>query len=62
VRETGVAHEKRFHVQVIFDNEPIGEGQGRSKKEAEQDAAKDALGVIERFKRARAEGHHPFTT
>ena len=61
VRETGVAHEKRFQVQVVFDNEPIGEGQGRSKKEAEQDAARDALGVIERFKRARAEGHHPFS-
>jgi ribonuclease-3 len=61
VRETGVAHEKRFQVQVVFDNEPIGEGQGRSKKEAEQDAARDALGVIDRFKRAREEGHDPFS-
>jgi len=61
VRESGVAHEKRFHVQVIFENEPIGEGEGRSKKEAEQDAAKDALAVIDRFRRARAEGHHPFS-
>jgi len=59
-RESGVAHEKRFHVQVIFENETIGEGEGRSKKEAEQDAARDALGVIERFRRAREEGHHPF--
>ncbi len=60
VRETGVAHEKRFHVQVIFENEPIGEGQGRSKKEAEQDAARDALGVIDRFRRAKEETHNPF--
>jgi len=61
VRESGVAHEKRFHVQVIFDNEPIGEGEGRSKKEAEQDAARDALGVIDRFRRSREEGHNPFS-
>ncbi|MDR3689892.1 MAG: ribonuclease III [Fimbriimonas sp.] len=61
VRETGVAHEKRFQVQVVFDNETIGEGEGRSKKEAEQDAARDALGVIDRFKRARAEAQHPFS-
>jgi ribonuclease-3 len=61
VRESGVAHEKRFHVQVVFENEPIGEGEGRSKKEAEQDAARDALGVIDRFRRARAEAQNPFT-
>jgi dsRNA-specific ribonuclease len=46
---------------VIFENEPIGEGEGRSKKEAEQDAARDALGVIDRFRRARAEAQHPFS-
>lgn len=63
VRETGVAHEKRFHVQVIFENEPIGEGQGRSKKEAEQEAARDALAVIDRYRRARADRPpSPFST
>lgn len=51
--EQGFAHEKRFIVQVLFDNEVIGEGTGRSKKEAEQFAAKDALELIERAKRAR---------
>jgi ribonuclease III len=53
VRESGFAHEKRFHVQVVFDDEVIGEGAGRSKKEAEQDAARDALEVIQRAKRLR---------
>ncbi|MCH7903520.1 MAG: ribonuclease III [Armatimonadetes bacterium] len=46
-------HERRFNIQVLFDNEVMGEGFGRSKKEAEQAAAKDALEVIERARRAR---------
>jgi ribonuclease III len=61
VKEAGVAHERRFHVQVLFDAEVMGEGVGRSKKEAEQAAASDALGVIERAKRAREMAHDPFT-
>ncbi|MGV3614540.1 MAG: ribonuclease III [Fimbriimonas sp.] len=52
-KESGFAHERRFHVEVIFDEEVLGEGSGRSKKEAEQDAARDALAVIERNRRAR---------
>lgn len=51
--ETGLSHEKRFTVQVLFDNEIMGEGWGRSKKEAEQCAAKDALEVINRARKAR---------
>ncbi|HRF58760.1 MAG TPA: ribonuclease III [Fimbriimonadaceae bacterium] len=53
VRETGHAHEKRFLVQVLFDGEVLGEGTGRSKKEAEQSAAQEALDMIERNRRAR---------
>ncbi|CAN5524303.1 ribonuclease III [soil metagenome] len=53
VRESGFAHEKRCEVQVVFDDEVIGEGKGRSKKEAEQEAAKDALEVIDRARRSR---------
>lgn len=53
VRESGYAHERRFYVEVIFDGEVLGEGTGRSKKEAEQDAARDALGVIERNRKDR---------
>ena len=51
--EHGMAHERRFSVQVWFDNEPMGEGTGRSKKEAEQSAAKDALEIIDRAKNSR---------
>ena len=40
VRESGHAHEKRFTVQVVFDDQVLGEGVGRSKKEAEQAAAR----------------------
>jgi ribonuclease-3 len=52
-RESGSEHERRFMVSVLLDNEVLGEGSGRSKKDAEQSAAKDALEVIERAQRAR---------
>ena len=52
-RESGNEHERRFTVSVLLDNEVLGEGTGRSKKDAEQSAAKDALEVIERAQRAR---------
>ncbi|HTQ09399.1 MAG TPA: ribonuclease III, partial [Fimbriimonadaceae bacterium] len=55
VRESGVAHERRFFVQVLFDDEVMGEGAGRSKKEAEQSAANDALQLIERAGRSRSQ-------
>lgn len=55
VREYGVSHDRRFLVQVVFDDEVMGEGEGRSKKEAEQAAAQDALELIERAQRARAQ-------
>lgn len=60
--ESGSAHDRRFLVHVVFDDQVIGEGRGRSKKEAEQDAARDALQVIERHRRARefAEVSGPF--
>jgi len=52
-KESGMSHDRRFTVQVLFDNEIMGEGSGRSKKEGEQAAARDALEVIERAQRAR---------
>jgi ribonuclease III len=52
-KEQGYAHEKRFCVEVLFDNEVMGEGVGRSKKEAEQLAAQDAIQLIERARRAK---------
>jgi ribonuclease-3 len=54
VREAGVPHDKKFTVQVVFDDEVMAEGAGRSKKEAEQAAAQVALEMIERSRRARA--------
>lgn len=41
--ESGPDHDKTFTAQVLVGNEPYGEGTGRSKKEAEQNAAKDAI-------------------
>lgn len=50
--ESGVAHNRRFRVEVLFDNEVMGVGEGRSKKEGEQAAAQDALAIIERAQAA----------
>ncbi|HRK21179.1 MAG TPA: ribonuclease III [Fimbriimonadaceae bacterium] len=60
VGEQGSAHDRRFYVQVLFDDEVMGEGRGRSKKEAEQEAARDALELIERHSRAREAAMHPY--
>ena len=43
VEETGPAHDKTFTVDVIVDGIKFGSGIGKSKKEAEQNAAKDAI-------------------
>lgn len=44
--ETGPAHEKTFTVQAVLSNNVVGEGTGQSKKEAEQNAAKEALALF----------------
>lgn len=43
IRETGPSHDKEFEVNVIVENIIYGTGIGKTKKEAEQNAAKDAL-------------------
>lgn len=43
IKEEGPAHDKSFTVEVIIDNIVYGTGVGGSKKEAEQEAAKNAL-------------------
>ena len=43
VKEEGPAHDKVFTVEVRIDNITYGKGVGKSKKEAEQNAAKKAL-------------------
>ena len=41
--ESGPDHDKQFAVDVLLNGEVIGSGSGRSKKRAEQDAARVAL-------------------
>ncbi len=43
VRETGPDHQKIFEVELSLQGKIVGIGSGRSKKEAEQQAAKQAL-------------------
>jgi ribonuclease III len=43
VEESGPAHNKRFVVDVLIHNEVVGTGTGKSKKEAQQQAARMAL-------------------
>lgn len=57
--EDGFKHERRFTVEATLDNEVLGVGSGRSKKDAEQAAAQDALDIIARSQRARKEAHQP---
>ena len=40
--ERGPDHDKEFEAEVILTEQPVGSGWGRSKKEAEQAAAKEA--------------------
>ena len=44
--ESGPDHNKQFTVQVLLNSNVIGEGTGRSKKTAEQLAAKEALSLM----------------
>lgn len=46
VEENGPAHDRTFKVQVMIDNIVYGIGIANSKKEAEQLAAKEALGKL----------------
>lgn len=43
LRESGPDHDKHFTVAVTVGNTSYGEGEGKSKQDAEQAAAKDAL-------------------
>ena len=45
--EAGPDHNKRFFVDVQLNGVPVGSGEGRSKKEAEQMAAKAAIQALE---------------
>ena len=43
IEESGPPHRRRFEVAALVDSERVGEGEGRSKKAAEQAAAEQAL-------------------
>ncbi|MFD2628353.1 ribonuclease III [Oceanobacillus kapialis] len=43
VEETGPSHDREFSAEVRVSDKVTGQGKGRTKKEAEQKAAKDAL-------------------
>ena len=44
--ETGPDHDKRFEVEVHLNSNVIGRGIGKSKKRAEQEAAREALELM----------------
>ena len=46
IGETGPDHDKHFTVEVRLNSNVIGRGGGRSKKEAEQQAAREALSLM----------------
>ena len=43
IKETGPAHDRSFQVALSLSGEVLAEGEGRSKKEAEQNAAREAF-------------------
>ena len=43
LEELGPAHDKTFKVEVTLAGRKLAEGEGKSKKEAEQKAAREAL-------------------
>ena len=46
IKESGPAHNREFTVKVLVDGECRGEGSGKTKKEAEQQAAQKALATV----------------
>jgi ribonuclease-3 len=48
VSETGPDHEKFFVTEITVGGNVLGRGEGRSKKQSEQDAAKKALGALQK--------------
>ena len=51
----GPDHDKTFNVRLLINSEVYGEGEGKSKKEAEQEAARKAVDRLERELEAKSE-------
>ena len=47
-KEEGPAHDKTFFVNLSCDGQILGRGRGKSKKEAEQNAARAAVAALKR--------------
>lgn len=47
-KETGPDHNKTFYAEVYLKGDLMGKGKGKSKKEAEQNAAKEALTCLKK--------------
>lgn len=47
VSESGPDHNKSFEVEILVGSRTLSRGRGRSKKEAEQSAAQDALALLD---------------
>ena len=48
VEVEGPAHDRRFTCAALIDGEQAGSGSGRTKKDAEQEAAREVLAALER--------------
>lgn len=48
ISETGPDHEKFFVTEITIGGKVLGKGEGRSKKQSEQDAAKKALHALQK--------------
>ena len=46
IKEDGPAHDKTFEIEVFVNEESLGHGNGKSKKEAQQKAAEMALNAL----------------
>lgn len=51
ISSKGPAHDKRFRIGAYVNGENMGEGVARTKKEAEQIAARQAIGRVKRIKK-----------
>ena len=47
VHESGPAHDKTFKVKLSLNGDILAEGEGKSKKEAEQKAAREAYHCLQ---------------
>ena len=50
LREEGPSHDRRFLAAVYFEDSELGRGEGRNKKAAETEAARDALKKMAKLK------------